>query len=249
MRMLTLTLTLVLATLATAAPPELVIKPEDVKISGDYARLTPKTTAKSVMYVGLSGVDPFPSDALKNPNEFLLPIRGLTNGTYLFAAVGAGANGEQTRADFSVSLGVLPPGPVPPGPVPPGPVPPGPTPPPVPPTPEPVKTFQVVLVRESMANMTAAQSGVFFGKAVEEFLTARTTRDGQYVGWRRHDKDDPTDGDTPAMNELWKAVKTAIRPETKLPFAAVSVNGRVTLEALPETPDAAVALFKKYLGE
>jgi hypothetical protein len=105
------------------APPRLVIPPE-VKPSGQYAQLVPDTDAVSITYVGLDRVDPIPSAVLKDARLFLLDTRGLPEGRYRFVAVGAGKDGEQTRADFAVLVGDNPP-PVPPGPGP------GPTPGPV----------------------------------------------------------------------------------------------------------------------
>lgn len=115
-----LTLILLLCNLQSlsAAPPKLEI-PNELKPNGDYVTHKPKTDAVSIIYVGLSGVDAFPSDFLKDSRDFILPIRGVPNGTYKFSAVGASATGEQTRQDFSVVIGkVVPPvDPPPPPPV------------------------------------------------------------------------------------------------------------------------------------
>lgn len=142
--------------------------------------------------------------------------------------------------DFLIQGGPPTP-PAPPGPVPPGPTPPGPTPPP-----GPVQSFRVALIYESNDTITAAQNSVIYGKVVEEFLTAKTTKDGTSNGWRRRDKDAPADGDTATWNALWGAVKPKV---TATPCVAVEVNGKVTIEPLPASPDAAIALFKTYLGE
>lgn len=87
-----------------AAPPTLEI-PTVLKPTGDYVTLVPKTDAVSVVYVGLSGVDAFPSEFLKDPRSFILPVRGLKEGTYKFAAVGASKEGDQSRTDFTVVIG------------------------------------------------------------------------------------------------------------------------------------------------
>lgn len=101
------------------APPALKIDPE-VKPAGQYARFTPGGDCVAVLYVGLSGVDPLPSDVLKDGRMFLLDTRGLAAGRYRFAAVGSSDKGEQARADFVVVVGDAPPGPGPgPGPTPP----------------------------------------------------------------------------------------------------------------------------------
>jgi hypothetical protein len=100
--------TLVLAALAVRAePPSLKIDSEH-RPTGQYVRFTPDTDAKSVIYVGLDGIDPFPSEELKDSRRFLLNTRGLAPGRYRFAAVAAGATGEQTRADFAVMIGPVP---------------------------------------------------------------------------------------------------------------------------------------------
>lgn len=118
-----------LAVTAQAAPPKIDI-PAEVKPVGGYVRINPQTDAVTVTYVSFDGADPFPSEELKDPRRFLLPVTGLKAGRYRFAAVAAGATGEQTRLDFVVVIGTVPPVPPGPGPAPdPGP---GPTPDPKP---------------------------------------------------------------------------------------------------------------------
>lgn len=112
---------LLLACHGWAAPPSLKIDAE-IKPAGQYATFTPSGDCVAVVYVGLSGVDPIPSAVLKDGRMFLLDTRGLAVGRYKFAAVGAGKEGEQARADFVVVVGDVPPGPEPgPGPNPPKP--------------------------------------------------------------------------------------------------------------------------------
>ena len=118
---------LALSLLLLAAPPSVNI-PAEIVATSESVTLQPDTDAKAITYIGLSGVDPFPAAFLKDPRSFILPIRGLPNARYKFAAV-ATLNDEQTRQDFVVVVGDAPPVPVPP--VPPGPKPPEPTPPPV----------------------------------------------------------------------------------------------------------------------
>lgn len=91
-----------------AAPPKLSI-PAEVRPAGQYCRFLPETDAKSVLYVSLSGVEPIPSDVLKDGRLFLLDTRGLAAGRYKFAAVAASADGEQARQDFAVVIGDKPP--------------------------------------------------------------------------------------------------------------------------------------------
>jgi hypothetical protein len=115
------------AGVALGEPPKLTI-PAEVKAQGDYVTLTPTTEAKAVSYVGKSGVDPFPSELLKDARTFVLPVRGLPAGRYKFTAVGS-LNDEHTRVAFEVVVGDAPPD-VPPD------VPPGPVDPDVPPAPD-----------------------------------------------------------------------------------------------------------------
>ena len=58
------TLLAVSASLAAAAPPNLKL-PDVIPAKEQYVRFTPDTDAKSVFYIGLSGVEAFPSDELK----------------------------------------------------------------------------------------------------------------------------------------------------------------------------------------
>jgi hypothetical protein len=95
---------------AWAEPPKLVV-PAELKPAGDYATFAPSTadtTAKAVTYVGLSGVEPFPSAFLKDSRAFVLPVRGLAAGRYKFRAVGS-LNDEHATADFVVVVGDAPP--------------------------------------------------------------------------------------------------------------------------------------------
>jgi hypothetical protein len=94
---------LLYADLAVADPPRLVI-PVEVKAVGDYVRVSPDTTAKSVVYVGQSGVGSFPNELLADKRVFVLPVRGLPEGRYAFTAVGT-LNDEQAVAEFVVVVG------------------------------------------------------------------------------------------------------------------------------------------------
>lgn len=101
-----------------ADPPRLSLPPE-IKAAGDYATLNPDTDGVSVVYVGQSGVSAFPSEFLRDPRAFVLPVRGLAAGKYTFVAVAASKTGEQASGAFSVVVGEppAPPGPPPdPGP-------------------------------------------------------------------------------------------------------------------------------------
>lgn len=107
---------------AWAEPPSIEIPPE-VRPSGQYATLIPKTDAVTIIYVGLDGIDSVPSQFLSDKRAFLLDCYGKPKGRYRFVAVGAGKTGEQTRVDFVVVVDNAPPSPVPPTPVPPAPTP------------------------------------------------------------------------------------------------------------------------------
>lgn len=100
-----LLLSLLLAMPSLAAPPSLEI-PAEIKPSADYAVFAPdaKTTVKTITYIGLSGVDPFPSDLLRDPRAFVLPVRGLAAGRYRFVAVGS-LNDEHAKKEFAVIVG------------------------------------------------------------------------------------------------------------------------------------------------
>lgn len=121
--------------------------------------------------------------------------------------------------------------------------PPTPPTPPNPPTPVPVTSFRVILVYESGDTLTAAQTGVLYGKTVEDYLNLKCTKDGADPGWRRRDKDAATTGDTATMNALWGTVKPAV---TSTPAFAIEVNRKVTIEPLPATTADALTLLKKY---
>lgn len=112
---------------AWAAGPTIQI-PDEIVATGDYVTVTPQTDAKSIVYVGLSGVDAFPSEFLKDSRSFVLPVRGLAQGRYNFRAVGT-LNDEQSTKGFAVIVGT----------------PPAPVPVPVPPAPTPTDPFQAAL--------------------------------------------------------------------------------------------------------
>lgn len=156
--------------LSFAAPPKLKL-PAEVRPVGEYATVQPETDAASVLYVGLSGYDPFPTALLKDPKTFLFPVRGLPAGRYKFAAVAAGATGEQSRVDFEVIVGNAPP-PIPPGPGPgPGPNPPNPT--------DPLQAaFKAALDKETAATKVASAIALadLFNAASEQVKTATQTK-------------------------------------------------------------------------
>lgn len=162
------------------------------------------------------------------------------------------------RRRVTVEIGKAPqPPPAPPDvdPKPPGPPPNPPSPPPVPPAP--AKSFYVVLVKESGKTLTKEQNALFHGVVVEKWLQEKTTRDGEFYGFRRHDPDDANISDTETMNALWGKVKSAITPTTLLPAVAIARDGNVTIEPLSKvdaagnrttlTPAELTTLLDKYL--
>lgn len=232
----------VFAGVALAAPPNLDI-PADVKPVGGYARFTPKTDAVSVTYVSLDSADPFPSEELKDPRRFLLPVAGLEPGKYRFVAVAAGATGEQTRGEFTVTI----PEPKPkPGPVPPGPGPgpqPNPNPQPGPqPNPAPVPAGKRFLVIVEETSEAVPARGLILANPD---LSARIAAQGHK--WRIVDKDNKTAaGNTP----------TDIKPYIteaagkKLPrLYIVAPDGTVCWYGdCPQGNDAAPAILKLLTG-
>jgi hypothetical protein len=108
MRAVLATVLFLAAGLAAAAPPTLDIPPE-VRPSGQYVQFVPKTDAVGVEYVGLDGVEPFPSAFLKDSRAFVLDATALQRDkAYRFVAVGASKTGEQSRAAFVVVGGKAP---------------------------------------------------------------------------------------------------------------------------------------------
>lgn len=92
------------AALAVAAPPSLDFPAENRPANG-YVIVEPKTDAKSVVYVALDGVFPFPSSQLRDPRSFVLPAGGLKDGTYRFMAVAASETGDQVTKLLTVVVG------------------------------------------------------------------------------------------------------------------------------------------------
>lgn len=105
---LALTLAACLSLPSFAEPPKLKM-PADTKATSGYVTIKPETNCATVTYIGLSGVDPFPSEELRDPTKFLLPVSGLARDkVYTFAAVGAINNEgkvEQVTAVFTVTVG------------------------------------------------------------------------------------------------------------------------------------------------
>jgi hypothetical protein len=131
------------ASAALAAPPPLDIPAEIAAEPGDWVTVAPKTTAKSVVYVGLDRIKPFPSDQLKDGRNLVLsvPANAAPGTRFRFVAVGT-LGDEQTARPFAVVVGGADPGPPP--------VPPAPDPKPKPdPKPAPAGPFWLIVVEET----------------------------------------------------------------------------------------------------
>lgn len=122
---------------------------------------------------------------------------------------------------------------------------PGPKPPPDPdPTPRPpVLSFRVIFVAESGKTLTAAQNSVISGKAVRDWLTANTTPEGAFAGWRHFDPQQTVANESPNMKKLWEAVQPKL---TGLPCVAIEVNGHAEIIPLAATPAEMIATFEAY---
>ncbi len=143
-------------------------------------------------------------------------------------------------SDIVFSVGVPGP-PVPPVP----PLPPDPPVPPVPPTPVPVTSFHVIFAWESGKTQPPGVISVMDAKVVRDYLTANTTPDAGFAGWRKYDKDQDSSKDTAVINQMWTAVKPKL---TTVPCVAIETNGHVDILPLEATPAAMVETFKKYKG-
>jgi len=219
-----------------AAPPKLNI-PVEIQAAGEYVSFVPDTDAVSIIYVGQSGLEPFPSDMLRDQRAFLLHVRGLPKGQYRFTAVGAGDKGEQTKAQFVVTVGQPTPGPGPPpdpGPTPgPGPSPPG-------PAPFPEKGLRVLVVFDSkkLTELPASQRVVIFSKAVRDYLLAKAGP-GNYRFY-------PVDTDPKNDAKIWQ--DAFARKRDSVPWIVIGNGEGGEERPLPTTEEEMLALLKKYGG-
>jgi hypothetical protein len=225
-------------------PPHIKIDPE-IRPTGQYVSFVPDTDAVSILYVGLDGVDPLPSALLKDPRTFVLDTRGLAQGRYRFAAVGASAEGQQARTDFAVVVGT--PGPTPPGPTPPGPTPPGPTPPGPTPSPIAAEGLHVLMLYESadLSTMPKEQLNAMRSAETMDYLNKTCPKEGSPAApaWRIWDKD------LNASNEdqVWKNALGRAHPT--MPWIVLGSKEKGGFEGpLPKTQADLTALLKKYGG-
>lgn len=133
----------------------------------------------------------------------------------------------------------------PPGPEP---EPPGPEPEPPGPEPEPVvvKSFRVIFVKESGQTLSGQKVAISSAKAVRDYLTAKTTPENGFAGWREYDPEMTTANEPANMKALWDTVKPQINA---IPCLVVELNGHAKVLPFPETVDEALSILKKYGGE
>lgn len=125
------------------------------------------------------------------------------------------------------------------------PTPPGPKP-DDPPTPQPVKSFRAIFVKESGATLNAEQTPISSAKAIREYLSSRTTAEGNLPGYREYDPQQNITNEQPAMKSLWAAAKSSI---TTVPCIVVEVNGKVSILPYPKNTAEALKTLKAYGGE
>jgi hypothetical protein len=228
-------LVLFLGSLACGQPPSLVI-PAEVRPSGQYVRFSPQTDAVAVAYVGLSGLDAFPSEDLKDSRRFLLDVYGKPAGRYGFAAIASSKTGEQVRADFVVVIGNVPPGPAPVPPVPPGP---GPKP---DPTPDPIAAGKLYVVIIEETRNAVITRGVWFADR-----QLKAAMDSKGHKWRVVDQNvTNAEGQTPAdVKRFIEDAKTKTLPMLYL----VNENGKTVFSgAAPVDVSRLLELLTKFGG-
>lgn len=224
-----------------AQPPTLEI-PSEIDAKGDYVAFSPTSNATVITYIGMSGIDPFPSEMLKDQKAFILSIRGLKEGRYKFVAIAIKAN-EFTRKDFYVKVGngIIPP--VPPTPEPPTPKPPE----PLPPKPDPklddapVQTtgLHVVIIYETGQRVNQEQFNIMYGATVRGYLDTNCDRVNNQPQWRILDKD------SRALTEPWKDVLT--RKRTNVPWIIVMSGKKYVYEGeLSFSQEEFTKLLDKY---
>lgn len=245
-----------------ATAPELGIPAEVIPV-GQYAQLKPKTEAKAITYIGMSGVEPFPSDMLKDARWFVLDTRGLQPGRYLFQAVGS-LNDIHTRVAFSVVIGNDP------NPIPqPGPTPgPGPIDPPKPPDVDPLdpdgveqsviggEGFRTMVVweDEDRAKLPREMLNTIIGVPFAKYITEHAAKDatGRADWWLLDD--DYTDEQISRLPDYWREpYKAAVvkfrrdnRPAILLSNSAKKTKPKAILTFVPKTQVDIMKLAKRY---
>lgn len=215
-------------------PPTLNNFPAEIRPSGQYARYTPDTDAFSIVYVGLDGLEPIPSDLLRDTRTFLIDCLGKKEGRYRFVAVAASKTGDQSRYDFLLVIGSNP-DPTP------DPKPDPPKPDPTPPVPQ---GFRAILITETGQTLSRAQAAVLDSGRVRDYLNSHCI-DGK-TGWRRWDKDQAISNE----NETWKSLWNAVKPKiTSTPAIALVTGQTGEVFPLPTSETELMNLLKKYGGE
>ena len=238
MKPVTLLLCVLWATLAQAEPPKLEI-PAEIRPTGQYVTLLPKTDSAAITYIGLSGIDPLPSALLRDPRTFVLDSRGLKEGRYLFAAVGS-LKDEHTRVDFSVVVGNSP---VVVNPTDPNPQ--------VPQPGVPLTGLRVLILKESSPSTALPKSQV---EALEspEVLSYLDSKAMDSNGQRRWRKLDPNVS-MANLPPIWGAMRAAAQVVGDQPWVVVagSVGGteKVVFQGpYPQDKESALAFLKRWGG-
>lgn len=125
------------------------------------------------------------------------------------------------------------------------PIPPTPDPPKPPDPPDPVKSFRVILVKESGSTLSAEQTAIAGSKQVRDYLTSKTTPEGGLAGWREYDHQQNTTNEQSTLKALWVASKSSI---TKVPCMIVEVNGKAKIVDYPKNVAEAIKTLKDYGG-
>ncbi len=220
-----------LPALAWADPPSIQIDKE-IAPNGQYVRMLPKTDAASVAYVGIDGLDPIPSDVLKDGRLFLLDTRGLAIGRYRFAAVAASKTGEQARVDFVVVIGT---GPLPPNP-------PQPPNPPNPPTDPFTKSLQAAYDADAApdkATSLAKLQAAFKKLAIDAGKRPDSTN-AVFAVWAKSITEDPATG-LPDLTKL-KGVRSAIRDDVSAAWGGTMIAPLTAADAATELTKVSNAL-------
>lgn len=208
-------------------PPVLEVAGPTTFEAGKKAVIKVTTTAKKVSWKIPPGCDTEALDGRRlavwaNP------------GTYLFVAM-VPVGDDVVTIDYPVTITQGPRPPPGPGPIPDDPV--------VPPV---VKSFRVIWVTESATTPTAGQNSVIGAKAVREYLTAKTTAEGNVAGWRHYDPQTSAANDQPTMRALWDAAKAKV---TAVPCVIVEVNGKAEILPFPANAVEALKVLKQYGGQ
>lgn len=218
-----------------------------------YSVLPRKTDARSITYIGLGAIVPFPSEELRNTHKMVVLVKAGQVGRFRFAAIGT-LNDEQTKVEFDLVVIGQEPGPTPvpppipptPDPKPPTPVPPTPTPTPTPtPAPIPDAGLRVLITYETGAALPRGQQAILFGKAVREMLDAKCVAGPKQPEYRIYDKDvKGVENDS----QLWATAfkRTSGKP---VPWLIIS-NGRTGYEGpLPKDAGEFLKLLEQYEGK